>query len=99
MTCVLRYESGVENDLLEATAYYVAAKAGRQPHDFFALIAEAFAPILRHPELADVYSLPIPTRADYRRVNVWRFAFLYRVDDEAQEVIIERIYHERSARL
>ena len=70
MTHVLRYEARVEGDLLEATADYVAGRAGRQPYDFFELIVEACAPILRHPELADVYALSAPTHADYRRVNV-----------------------------
>ena len=62
-------------------------------------ILAAFAPVLRHPQLRPPYPLPGSTGLVLRRVDIWHFAFLYRVNETMASIIITRIFHERSAEL
>ena len=78
-----------------AVAYYTAHHPGQPSSRLPELMYEAFATARHHP-----HALP-PAGTDshggrLRRVNVWHFAFLYRVDEPARQLVIERIFHERT---
>ena len=62
------------------------------------LAREAFATALRHPYAMPLFVPAGRTVATYRRVIVWHFAFLYRVDEAARLLVVERIFHERAGR-
>lgn len=60
------------------------------------MIDDAFVKPCSYPRMKQVVEPTFETNYAYRRVNVWRFAFLYRIDEEKKELIIDRIYHERA---
>ena len=95
----LRFEATVIDELAEATSHFLIVFERDDPEGFYRLIRETFEVYLRHPEAAAPYSLPSLDSLEYRPVNVWKFAFLYRVDRMAKEVVIDRIYHVRSSQL
>ena len=78
-----------------AVAYYTTYHPGQPSNRLPELMYEAFATARNHP-----HALPLAgtdSRAgQLRRVNVWHFAFLYRVDEPAGQLVIERIFHERT---
>ena len=93
------YELSVDPLALEqygaAVAYYTTCHPGRPSTRLPELMHEAFAMARRHP-----HALPLAGTdsrgGQLRRVNVWHFAFLYRVDEPARQLVIERIFHERT---
>ncbi len=95
MTYTFRYSTRGINDLLEATTYYLTVHPDRDRHTLHGLAERAFVATCALPHAAPIRQLPGESIL-YRRVTVWRFAFLYRIDEETKSLIIDRIYHEAS---
>ena len=89
------FSPAVDQELAEALSYYFAWKPEKGITDFFQLVDASFSTALTYPE-ATPFSNVTGVPHTLRRVNVWHFAFLYRVDEEAKLLIVERIFHERS---
>ena len=98
MSWTYAFDPLVLPQLHEAIVYYLASRPAETPESFITLADEAFERPLHFPEATP------PAGRDsrggvMRRVNVWRFAFLYRVDAAREQLVVERIFHERSAEL
>lgn len=92
------YRLSIEAEALEqqyeAAAYYFEHHPEAPDHQFNALTDEAFALARLHPRLHPRYGPDRPGDREYRRVIVWKFVYIYTVDDEAQTMRIVYIHHE-----
>lgn len=91
----LHYGEDVYNDLHDAIAFCLEYHMDRGPRYLLELADNAFESALLHPHAAPTRRLPGELIL-YRRVIVWHFVFLYRIDEEAKLLIVDRIFHERS---
>ena len=92
----LTYSAAVLDELRVAARRYSFYHDGASEADFVDLIEDAFATALVHPQSPPRYFGFRDGGDVYRRINVWHFAFLYRVDGPARQLVIERIFHERT---
>jgi len=94
----VRYKFGyapeVQEELVDAITYYLSWHPASNPKDFLKLAVQAFNVPCDFPEAMPRRELP-DDKSIYRQVLVWRFVFLYRIDERVKTLVVDRIYHER----
>ena len=95
----LSYSEDAIDQLSELLPYYLLWHPKEWAQDALAQIEAAFETYKLHPEAAPLYPFTSSSSPAYRRVNIWHLAFLYRIDEEAKRLLVDRIYHVRSSQL
>lgn len=89
-------DPGSIDELQDATVHYLVWHCEKSLEDFIQLIERALQQAHQYPDYLPIVKSRFDGSVLYHRVVVWHFHFLYRVDDENQLLIVDRIYHERS---
>ena len=92
-----RYDVGVRRQLRRAVTYYQQYHPNTPPTRLLELAQAAFKSFREFPYAAPTSPLDAGGLFGYRKVRVWRFVFVYRVDEANRELVVDRIYHERAA--
>ena len=92
----LSYDPRVRRQLADAIRYYLTYHPDAGKSGLLRIADQAFTLARQFPA-----AMPLDASAEsgglsVRRVSVWRFIFLYRVDEVALELVVEDIFHERS---
>ena len=95
----LSYSEDALDQLGELLPYYLTWHPNESARDTLMAIEATFETYKRHPEAAPIYSIEASGAPTYQRVNFWHLAFLYRIDEEAKRLLVDRIYHVRSGQL
>lgn len=90
-----RFSDEIYNELGLAFSYWMLIHSTTSVEEFIEQISSAFALPCLYPEMKQVYKTLEDGRV-YRRVNVWRYGFLYRIDEAERELVIDILFHERS---
>ena len=90
-----RFSIGVFDEFSSALEYRMSFYPNESPRDFIKQIVEEFDKVCLHPKMKQIVK-ELDDGRSYRRVNVWRYAFFYRIDEEQRQIVIDIIYHERS---
>ncbi len=90
-----RFADEVENELIAATRYFLCVCPSKTVSDFVDLIDQALEPVCRFPMMMPERMFPNDSTI-YRKLVVWHFAMIYRINEAAKALIVERIYHTRS---
>ena len=93
----LKFGPVARGEFEEAYDYFRCKRRSATVSEFEDMVIDGFAMARRFPEALPLRDVPRSTER-YRRVVVWHFVFLYRVDHDAEQLLIERIAHERTMR-
>ena len=96
MTYAYEFASNIAGDVEAAFQRYLCYRPRADGLEFISLIDEAFEPLLRFPELTPATAIR-GVEGEVRRVNIWHFAFFYRVQPKTGVLLIVAVIHERSA--
>ena len=91
----IRYSPSVRRELSRAVHDFLVYHQDAKPSRLYEIAEAAFEPYLSNPHIAPnrpVEGMPV----EYRRVIVWHFVFLFRIDATENTLEVERIFHERS---
>ena len=91
----IRYSPSVRRELSRAVHNYLVYHQDAKPSRLYEIAEAAFEPYLANPQIAPLRLVEGVT-VEYRRVIVWHYVFLFRVDATENTLEVERILHERS---
>ena len=92
----LTYDPQVTESLVSAISYYLSYHPDRAAAAFLALVDDAFVMPCKFPEAMPLDRVRAADGSVARRVTVWHFIFIYRIDSLAGELVVEKVFHERS---